>query len=273
MSLNCNRFEKKYVLVVGAGAGMGEATALQFAREGATVIALDMFQDRLDRLAGKSEGLSGSIETFLGDICDHKTVDDLEEHIRTKYGTLDVLAYVAGILDFMCPPEMVDDELWDRVMDVNVKSVWRIVKTLVPIMKNHEGDEASVTIVSSLGGYVGSSSGTAYITSKHAVEGLMKNLAFTYRDEKVRVNCVAPGAFNTEIMETAKRVFPDRKYEYGFSPEGLALYHQKGINVMNPRTNIGEPQYIADAICFMSSKDAKFITGSSLIVDGGWYSI
>lgn len=270
--MNFNRFENKHVLVVGAGAGMGEATALQFAREGAQVIALDMFQDRLDRLAGKSVGLQGSIETYLGDICNPDTVNNVVERIKTEYGTLDILAYVAGILDFMCPPELVDDELWDRVMDVNVKSVWRLVKTAIPIMKNHEGDGASITIVSSLGGYVGSSSGTAYITSKHAVEGLMKNLAFTYKDEKVRVNCVAPGAFNTEISETANRIFPERKYEYGFCPEGIALYLQKGINVMNPHTNIGEPQFIADAICFMSSNEAKFITGSSLIVDGGWYS-
>ncbi len=257
---------------MGAGAGMGEATTLQFAREGAKVIALDMFQDRLDRLSVKADGLAGSVDTYLGDICDPKTVNGVVDYVKTKYGTLDILAYVAGILDFMCPPEEVDDELWDRVMDVNVKSVWRIVKTAIPLMKNHKNNEASITIVSSLGGYVGSSAGTAYITSKHAVEGLMKNLAFTYKGDNVRVNCVAPGAFNTEIMETATRIFPNRNYEHGFCPKGLSIYHQQGIGTINPRTNVGIPQYIADAICFLSSKEAKFITGSSLIVDGGWYS-
>ena len=166
-----NRFENKIVLVIGAGAGMGEATALQFAREGAKVIALDIFNDRLERLMGKTEGLNGSIEPYLGDICNVDTVNGVVEHIKNKYGTLDTIAYVAGLMDFMCTPEVVDDELWDRVMDVNVKSVWRTIKTAIPLMKGHEGDAANITIVSSLGGYVGSSSGTVYITSKHAVEG------------------------------------------------------------------------------------------------------
>ena len=273
--MNNNRFENKIVLVIGAGAGMGEATALQFAKEGAKVIGLDIFGERLDRLMGKTEGLAGSIEPYQGDICDADTVTGVVEHIKSKYGTLDTIAYVAGIMDFMCPPEKVDDELWDRVMDVNVKSVWRTVKTAIPLMRGHEGDAANITIVSSLGGYVGSSSGTVYITSKHAVEGLMKNLAFTYKTENVRVNCVAPGAFATEINDTSMRMFPDRdftNYQYGQSPEGLATYLSKGINILNPQTNIGNPQYIADAICFLSSNEAKFINGSSLIVDGGWYS-
>ncbi len=273
--MSCNRFENKTVLVVGAGAGMGEATALQFAGEGAKVIALDIYQDRLDRLMGKAAGLPGSIETYPGDICNVETVNGVVELIKNKYGTLDTIAYVAGVMDFMCPPEEVDDELWDRVMDVNVKSVWRTVKTAIPLMKGHKGDSANITIVSSLGGYVGSSSGTVYITSKHAVEGLMKNLAFTYKDENVRVNCVAPGAFATEINDTTMRMFPDRdftNYKYGQCPEGVATYLSKGIGILNPQTNIGKPQYIADAICFLSSNEAKFVNGASLIVDGGWYS-
>lgn len=148
-----------------------------------------------------------------------------------------------------------------------------MVKIAMPLMKNHEGDAASVVIVSSLGAYVGSSAGTAYITSKHAVEGLMKNLAFSYKANKVRINSVAPGAFATEISQTSMRMFPDAGYPYGMSSEGMALYLQKGICTLNPQENIGKPQDIADAVTFLCSQQAKFINGSSLIVDGGWYSL
>lgn len=270
--INCNRFNDKIVLVVGAGAGMGEATALQFLKEGAKVIALDMYEDRLDRLVGLASDMSGNLETYVGDITDVKTVEGVVDFITKKYGTLDCLAHVAGIMDFMLPPDMLTEEMWDRVMDINVKSVWRMVKTSMPLLKNHKGDASSVAIVSSLGGYVGSSSGTAYITSKHAVEGLMKNLAFSYRENNVRVNCIAPGAIASEIIGTSKRMFPELGYENGLCTEGIELYLENGIGLVRPDDAYGESQDIADAITFLCSQQAKFINGSSLIVDGGWYS-
>jgi len=271
--MSCKRFEDKVVLVIGAGAGIGEATALSFLKEGAKVIGLDMFEDRLESLEGQAKGLAGTLDTYCGDISDIKTIDGVVGFITEKYGTLDVLAHVAGIMDFMLPPDMLPDEIWDRVMDINVKAQWRMVKAAMPLMKNHEGNGACVTIVSSLGGYVGSSSGTAYIASKHAVEGLMKNLSFSYRENKVRFNCVAPGAISTEISNTTLRIFPQYKdqWESGMCSEGMEFYLLKGIGLVRP-PELGEAQDIADAILFLSSDQARFINGSSLIVDGGWHS-
>jgi NAD(P)-dependent dehydrogenase (short-subunit alcohol dehydrogenase family) len=267
-----NRFENKVALVVGAGAGMGEATALQFLKEGAKVVALDIYEDRLQRLTQKAKEIGKSPDTYLGDISDPKVSEDVIAHISRKYGALDILAHVAGIMDLMLSPDALTEEVWDRVMNINVKSVWRMAKAAMPLMKNRE-PAASIVIVSSLGAYVGSSAATAYITSKHAVEGLMKNLAFSYRDNKVRINSVAPGAFKTEIMETSKRLFPNYGYPHGMAPEGIDLYMKHGINALNPQGNVGVPQDIADAITFLCSAQARFINGSSLIVDGGWYSI
>jgi NAD(P)-dependent dehydrogenase (short-subunit alcohol dehydrogenase family) len=100
----------------------------------------------------------------------------------------------------------------------------------------------------------------------------MKNLAFSYKDNNVRINCVAPGAILSEITESTMRMFPNYKFEYGMSPAGMALYVQKGIGILNPRENLGHSQDIAEAIAFLSSQQAKFINGASLLVDGGWYT-
>lgn len=271
--MNCKRFEDKIVLVIGAGAGMGEATALSFLEEGAQVIALDLYEDRLESLKEQAQEYGSKLDTYCGDIADVATINGVVEHIGTTYKNLDILAHVAGIMDFMMPPDVLTDEMWDRVMDINVKAQWRMAKAAMPLMKNHEGNGANIVIVSSLGGYVGSSSGTAYITSKHAVEGLMKSLAFAYRENKVRVNCVAPGAISTSIIESSLRMFPQYEEEWpsAMCDEGMELYLEEGIGIMR-YGDMGEAQDIADAILFLASDQAKFINGSSLIVDGGWYS-
>lgn len=271
--MGCARFKNKIVLVVGAGAGMGKATAKSFLEEGAKVIGLDMFEDRLKSLSDQTENLAGTLDTYLGDIADIQTINGVVNFITKKYGTLDILAHVAGIMDFMLPPDLLTEDIWDRVMDINVKAQWRMAKAAMPLMKNHDGNGACVTIVSSLGGYVGSSSGAAYITSKHAVEGLMKSLSFSYRENKVRFNCVAPGAISTEISDTSLRIFPqyEEEWESGMCPEGLEFYLLNGIGLVRP-PELGEAQDIADAILFLSSDQARFINGSSLIVDGGWHS-
>ena len=277
--MSCERFKDKVVLVVGAGAGMGQATALQFLMDGAKVIAVDIYSDRLERLREEVEDLesdvelNANLETYCGDITKSDTVNGVVEHIQKKYGTLDSLAHVAGVMDFMLPPDMVPDDLWDRVMDINTTSVFRMVRAAMPLLKDHVDEAASVVIVSSLGGRVGSSSGTAYITSKHAVEGLMKNLAFSYMKNNVRINCVAPGAIISEITYTSHRMFPELGYEDGMSPEGRDLYMESGIGAVRPEMALGEPQDIADAITFLCSEQAKFINGSSLVVDGGWSTL
>lgn len=262
------KFEDNVALVVGSATGMGRATVTKLVKEGANVIAFDLLGERLDELKSELSSEPGTLEAFVGDVNDAEKRKGVIAYAQEKYGKLDTLVYVAGVVDFMTPAHAVDDELWNYVMDVNVNSAFRIIRDALPLMKDHEGRAANIVIVASVGGVVSSSSGTAYITSKHAILGLMKNLAWTYKENNIRVNSVNPGAFNTEIMDNAKIKWPERAAAH---PEGIVPYYKGGVSSLRGSL-VGQPEYIADAISFLISDEAKFIVGAELTVDGGWTS-
>jgi NAD(P)-dependent dehydrogenase (short-subunit alcohol dehydrogenase family) len=265
------RFKDDIVLVVGSATGMGNATVKQLLQEGARVIAFDVREDALEELSEEAKDVhyeSGSLETYLGDVNDAEKRSGVVRMIREKYGKLDTLAYIAGALDNMTPVHDLDDALWDYVMDVNVNSVFRMVRETIPLLADHEGNAANIVVVGSIGGLFGSTAGAAYVTSKHAVLGLVQNLAWTYRDRNVRVNAVNPGAVMTSILENSMLKWPDRELVH---PEGGELYTIKSAVSLGEGI-IGEAEDIARAICFLISKEARFISGAELTVDGGWTS-
>lgn len=262
------RFEDDVVLVVGSATGMGRATVVQLIKEGAHVIAFDVRDDALAELEEEIKEGPGTILPYAGDVNDAAKRKGVIELIREKYGTLDTLAYVAGALDCLTPVHDLDDELWDYVMDVNVNSVFRMVREALPLLVDHPGKAANIVVVGSVGGLFGSTAGAAYITSKHAVLGLVKNLAWTYKDRNVRVNAVNPGSISTSILENSMLKWPDRDLVH---PEGGELYTVKSVVSLGGDV-LGEAEDIAQAICFLISPEAKFICGAELTVDGGWTS-
>ena len=263
------RFEGNVALVVGAGAGMGRATAVQLIKEGAHVIGFDLRDDDMDELKDEVKDEAGTFEAFVGDVNDPQKRKAAVEFIKKKYGRLDTLAYIAGVMDAMTPVHLMDDELWNFVMDVNVNSVFRMVRDTLPLLKDHEDRAANILIVGSIGGIYHSTAGAAYVTSKHAVRGLMKHLAYSYRENNIRVNGVNPGAIASSILETSMLKWPDRDL---FSSEGRELFGSKGANTLRADELLGEPEDIAAAICFLLSDDAKFVSGAEITVDGGWTS-
>ncbi len=263
------KFKDNVALVVGSATGMGRATVIKLVEEGAHVIAFDLRDDALEELKEEVKDGPGTFEPFVGDINDAEKRKGVAAFIQEKYGKLDTLAYIAGVMDSMTPVHDLDDALWDYVMDVNVNSTFRMVREALPLLKDHEGRAANIVIVGSVGGLYGSTAGTAYITSKHAVLGLMKNLAWSYKDNNIRVNAVNPGAIATSIMENAMLKWPDRDL---FHPEGMEMFNSKGANTVRGEALLGDPEDIADAICFLISDEAKFICGAELTVDGGWTS-
>ena len=262
------RFKDDIILVVGSATGMGAATVVQLIKEGAHVIAFDVREDALEELAAEVKDGPGTFEPYVGDVNDAGMRAGVIQLIRKKYDTLDALAYVAGALDCMTPVHDLDDELWDYVMDVNVNSVFRMVREALPLLVDHKGKASNIIVVGSVGGLFGSTAGPAYITSKHAVLGLVKNLAWTYKDRNIRVNAVNPGSIATAILENSMLKWPDRDLVH---PEGAQLYTVRGAVSLGGDV-LGDAEDIAQAICFLMSPEAKFICGAELKVDGGWTS-
>lgn len=262
------KFKDNIVLVVGSATGMGRATVIKLVKEGAHVIAFDLLSEELEDLKEELKNEPGSIELFVGDVNDSEKRQGVIGFIKDKYGKLDTLAYIAGVLDLMTPLHATDDELWNYVMDVNVNSTFRMVRDALTLLKDHKGRAANIVIVASVGGVYHSTAGAAYITSKHAVLGLMKHLAYSYKDNNIRVNAVNPGAINTSILNNAVLKWPDRDPMH---PDGIDKFVLNGGNKLGEGI-MGEPEDIADAICFLISDEARFINGADLTVDGGWTS-
>lgn len=261
------RFEDDVILVVGTGTGMGHATAVQLVNEGAHVIGFDLLDEEQDEILEEVDAdATGTYEKFVGDINDAGKRVEIVQAVKERYGTLDSLCYVAGAYDFQTPALATDDELWEYVMDVNVNSVFRMVREALPLLMDHEGKAANILIVGSVGGLHGSTAGAAYIASKHAVQGLARNLAYTYRANNVRVNVVNPGSHITGITANALEKWPNRELIH---PDGMEPFIQRGSNSIN-YCNLGEPEDVAAAICFLISEEAWYISGAQLTVDGGW---
>jgi NAD(P)-dependent dehydrogenase (short-subunit alcohol dehydrogenase family) len=259
------KFEGNVALVIGSATGMGRATVTKLVNEGAHVIAFDLLEE-VKELENELRGVLGTVVAYRGDITDVDKRKGVIEYIKGTYGKLDTLAYIAGTIDMMTPVNDMDDELWDYVMDVNVNAAFKVIRDALPLLENHEGTAANIIIVGSVGGIFGSTAGPAYITSKHAVLGLMKNLAWSFREKNIRVNAVNPGMIATSITKNALLKWPDRE---SIHPAGMDLYVMEGATTLGTG-EMGKAEDIAEAICFLISDKAKYICGAELTVDGGW---
>ena len=219
----------KVTLILGCASGMGAATLKMLLADGAKVVGFDNNEENmaetLEEIADEMPDHPGTLDMVYGDITsaeDRKRALDL---VAEKYGKLDTLLYVVGVLDLMCPAHKTDDELWQYVMDVNCNDCFYTVRDALPMLLDHEGPAANVVIVGSVGGLYGSTAGAAYVTSKHAVLGLARNLAWSYHWRNLRVNVVNPGAIMTGILGNAMEKWPDRDV---MDDEGNDLYNVRG---------------------------------------------
>lgn len=242
-----DRFAGKTVIVTGAGSGIGRATASRVAREGGRVIAVDISQERLDEL---TKELSGSDVTILvGDITSDESVQSI---VAAAGDHIDGLANVAGIMDNMTPLHEVTDDVWNRVMNVNVLGMMKLSRAVLPLML--ASGAGAIVNVGSEASIKASVAGAAYTTSKHAVAGLSKSMAFMYGPSGIRTNVVAPGAVRTNI---------EAKFE---SELGGKRVNTTFAAMPKP----AEAPALAAVITYLLSDDSVNINGAVLPSDGGW---
>jgi NAD(P)-dependent dehydrogenase (short-subunit alcohol dehydrogenase family) len=245
--MDTTRHAGRTVLVTGAASGIGRATALRFAAEGARVVATD----------GNAEGLatvaSSSISTIAGDLRDATFITTLVAGAEA-IGPVSVLANVAGIMDHFVPVGDLDEALWENVLAVNLTAPMRMCRAVVPLMAARGGGR--VVNVASIAGLGGSGAGAAYITSKHGVVGLTRHIAYTYGAQNIRCNAVCPGGVATGIGASAEPTVP-----WAFERQLPAL-------ALGERT--AEPDEIAAVISWLASDEASNVNGIIMPADGGW---
>ncbi|MFE5309840.1 SDR family NAD(P)-dependent oxidoreductase [Isoptericola sp. NPDC056605] len=242
------RFSDKTVVVTGAAGGIGRATASRIAREGGRVIAVDLSADKLEELIDSLPDTE--ILTVAGDLTQQETVDTVASIAGAR---IDGLANVAGINDDFSPLHETTDAMWDRVIGVNLTSLFKLTRAVLPAMI--AAGHSSIVNIASEAALRGNASGNAYTTSKHAVIGLSKSAAFMYGPQGIRVNVVAPGGVATGIP------FPPNVSQSGL--DRLRPFHGT-----IPTT--ASAAQLAASITYLLSDDAVNINGAVLPSDGGW---
>jgi NAD(P)-dependent dehydrogenase (short-subunit alcohol dehydrogenase family) len=241
------RFAGKTIIVTGAGSGIGRATASRIAREGGRVVAVDLSNERLDEL--KNELPEAQIELVSGDITDDGVITKI---VQSAGERIDGLANVAGIMDNMTPLHEVSDEIWSRVMSVNVTSMMKLSRAVMPHML--AVNKGAIVNVGSEASLKASVAGAAYVTSKHAVAGLSKSMAFMYGPSGIRTNMVAPGAVLTNI-------------EARFDSK---LGEERVNSILGTMPDAAESAELAAVITYLLSDDSVNINGALLPSDAGW---
>lgn len=246
------QFDGKVALVTGGGSGIGRAGALAFAREGAKVVVADVVVEGGQETAEMIKQDGGEATFVKTDVSKAAEVEALVNKAVGTYGRLDYAFNNAGILGEMCPVADCTEENFDRVISVNLKGVWLSMKYEIPQMIKQGG--GAIVNTSSVAGVSGGPGIPAYAASKHGVAGLTKTAALEYAQAGIRVNAVCPGGIRTPMVDL---------YTHG-DPEAEAQ-----MAAMHPLGRMGEPEEIANAVVWLCSDAASFVTGHPMVIDGG----
>jgi NAD(P)-dependent dehydrogenase (short-subunit alcohol dehydrogenase family) len=247
------RVMDKIAVVTGGGSGIGRATALAFAREGAKVVVSDVVVSGGEETVQMIKAAGGQAVFVKADVSKAAEVEALIKQTVATYGRLDCAFNNAGIAGQLAPTAEGSEENWDRTIAINLTGVWLCMKAeLTQMLK--QGGGAIVNTASTMG-LVAMPGASAYVASKHGVNGLTKTAALEYAKQGIRVNAVCPGVINTPLVEQVIR-------DNSQMAEMMVAVHPVG--------RLGKPQEIAEAVVWLCSDAASFVTGLPMVVDGGW---
>jgi 3-oxoacyl-[acyl-carrier protein] reductase len=247
------RLEGKVALVTGAGSGIGRASAVRFAAEGAQVAVVDL--KGAEEVAAAIDAAGGEALALTTDVADEEAVAAMAEVAVDRFGRVDVLMNNAGILEDFLPAADTPTEVWRRVLGVNLDAQFVTSRALLPQMVER-GDGAIINVASTAG-LNGGNGGAAYTTSKHAVIGFTRQLCFDYARLGIRCNVICPGAVETGMT---KEIFA--------SPDAAVMAAVESA----PIGRWAQPEELANAALFLASDEASFVNGAVYVVDGGFDS-
>jgi 2-keto-3-deoxy-L-fuconate dehydrogenase len=249
------RLSGKVAVVTGAGSGIGAAIAEAFAAAGAHVVATDRDGQTAWNTAERIRAAGGSAEVAVLDVTDEAGCDTVAREVGQRSGHADILVNNAGIGHVGTMLTTDGDDL-DRLYGVNVRGIFNVTKAFLPGMLDRRS--GSIVNMASVGGVVGIRDRLAYCTTKFAVVGLTKSMALDHAASGIRVNCICPGRVETPFVAARLKEYPDPERAF------REMSSSQSIGRM------GKPDEIAAAALFLASDEAAFVTGSALMVDGGW---
>lgn len=260
--------EGKVAIVTGAGSGIGRAIALAMAAQGASVAVVDIDKtaanETLVRIAREATGDASGVALEA----DTSRAEDISAAVVTavdELGPLDIMVNNAGILDGYFNVDEMDEAVWNRVLAINLTGVYLGCKrALEEMLPRGRGRIINMASVAGLGGTGG---GAAYVASKHGVVGLTRQMAVAYSERGITINAICPGAVPTGLRQHSQRILgpavPD------MSGRGVAV-DDTAVRAVTPMGRRGTVEEIAAAACFLASDEASYITGHTLVIDGGW---
>ena len=242
----------KVALVTGGTSGIGKTTAIAFARAGAKVVLTGRREKEGAQVVDEIRKLGGDAAFVRADVAKDADVKAMVDFTVGKYGRLDAAFNNAGV-EWTGPLDQATEAEYRRVFDINVWGVLNSMRHEIPVMLKNGG--GAIVNNSSVAGHVGLAGASIYMASKHAVEGLTKSIALEFAKQSIRVNAVAPGVIATDMLDR----FAGKESEM-----------RDSLTSIIPVGRIGAGEEIAAAVLYLSSDDAKFTTGTSLVVDGGY---
>lgn len=254
-----NRFKNKVAIVTGAGKGIGRATALAFAREGASVAVADLDQKAGAAVVAEIQSAGGQAILVPGDIADEAFVKKLVGETVQAFGGVDVLHNNAGVIKYGTVVDMSSAD-WDWMLNINLRASFLTCKYCIPEMRKRGG--GAIVNTASVQAFASQRTVAAYAASKGAIVSLTTTIALDHALENIRCNCIAPGSIHTPMLDQAADTF-------GPENPGQTITNW---GKLHPLGRVGKPEEVANLVLFLASDDAAFITGACYRVDGGLLS-